>query len=87
VFGQFIDLGAIATVQVKEKDRKKVQFRFIGHAMACCLWGKYFEQMEEAKDETIICLIKFAKNKILQRYKQKSLNSFEYNQCQWTYNS
>ncbi|KAG5414960.1 hypothetical protein IGI04_002527, partial [Brassica rapa subsp. trilocularis] len=72
VFGQFIDLGAIATVQVKEKDRKKVQFRFIGHAVACCLWGKYAEQietqMEEAKDETIICLIKFAKNKILQRY-------------------
>lgn len=64
---------------------------FSGHAVACCLWGKYAEQietqMEEAKDETIICLIKFAKNKILQRYKQKSLNSFEYNQCQWTYNS
>lgn len=53
--------------------------------------GNYAEQiethMEEAKDETIICLIRFAKNEILQRCKQKSLNPFEYNQCQWTYNS
>ncbi|KAH0874764.1 hypothetical protein HID58_072126, partial [Brassica napus] len=61
------DLGPVAMVQAKENDTKRVHFRLrdtSGHEVACCLWGKYaeqFEWVEEANDESIICLIRFAK--------------------------
>ena len=36
-----------------------------GHNIACCLWGTYVEQLEpfteNTKDQTIVCLIRFAK--------------------------
>ncbi|XP_048635015.1 replication protein A 70 kDa DNA-binding subunit A-like [Brassica napus] len=68
IMGQVTDLGAVATVQAKGNDTKRVHFRLrdlSGQEVACCLWGKYAEQiethMEETNDETLICLIRFAK--------------------------
>ncbi|KAH0923311.1 hypothetical protein HID58_023329 [Brassica napus] len=68
IMGQVTDLGAVATVQAKGNDTKRVHFRLrdlSGQEVSCCLWGKYAEQiethMEEANDETFICLIRFAK--------------------------
>ncbi|KAF8109201.1 hypothetical protein N665_0101s0030 [Sinapis alba] len=59
VIGQVVDLGGIRTVQVMGKDKK------CGNELACCLWGKYAEQVEahieDSNDQTIICLIRFAK--------------------------
>ncbi|KAL0846858.1 hypothetical protein Bca101_020104 [Brassica carinata] len=60
VMGQVTDLAAVATVQVKGIDTKRVNFRLL----ACCLWGKYAEQFEKHIEETTadieICLIRFA---------------------------
>ncbi|CAN6993835.1 hypothetical protein Bca4012_048578 [Brassica carinata] len=67
IMGQVTDLGPVAMVQAKGNDMKRVHFRLrdtSGHEVACCLWGKYaeqFESVEEANDESIICLIRFAK--------------------------
>ncbi|KAG2307508.1 hypothetical protein Bca52824_027256 [Brassica carinata] len=66
--GQVTDLAAVATVQVKGIDTKRVNFRLrdeSGNEVACCLWGKYAEQFEKHMEETTpdICLIRFAKIK------------------------
>ncbi|CAN6834567.1 unnamed protein product [Brassica oleracea] len=67
IMGQVTELGALAMVQAKGNDTKRVHFRLrdtSGHEVACCLWGKYaaqFETVKEANDESIICLIRFAK--------------------------
>ncbi|XP_056860357.1 uncharacterized protein LOC108808744 [Raphanus sativus] len=68
VMGKVSDLGAVATVQAKGVDTKRVHFRLLdasGNEIACCLWGKYAEQiekhLEEESDEIEICLIRFAK--------------------------
>ena len=38
---------------------------FSGQSIACCLWGKYVEQLEEhlqkSNDPSMVCLIRFAK--------------------------
>ncbi|KAL0847544.1 hypothetical protein Bca101_020790 [Brassica carinata] len=66
VMGQVTDLAAVATVQVKGIDTKRVNFRLrdeSGNEVACCLWGKYAEQFEKHIEETTadieICLIRF----------------------------
>ncbi|CAN7119903.1 unnamed protein product, partial [Brassica rapa subsp. narinosa] len=68
IIGQVVDLGRIMMVEVKGEDRKRVLFRLrdtSGNEVACCLWGQYAEQIEshiaESNDDTIICLIRFAK--------------------------
>ncbi|CAN7045145.1 unnamed protein product, partial [Brassica rapa subsp. trilocularis] len=68
VIGRIHELGDVQTVQVSGEDRKRVQFRLVdaeGNNLACCLWGTYAEQLEPfaGKDQTIICLIRFAKIK------------------------
>ncbi|CAF2291305.1 BnaA04g20620D [Brassica napus] len=68
VIGRIHELGDVQTVQVSAEDRKRVQFRLLdaeGNNLACCLWGTYAEQLEPfaGKDQTIICLIRFAKIK------------------------
>ncbi|CAF2111976.1 hypothetical protein HID58_082297 [Brassica napus] len=70
VIGRIHDLGDVQTVQVSGEDRKRVLFRLVdaeGNNLACCLWGTYAEQLEpfslNGKDQTIICLIRFAKIK------------------------
>ncbi|KAJ0238224.1 hypothetical protein HA466_0243240 [Hirschfeldia incana] len=70
VIGRIHDLGDVQTVQVAGEDRKRVQFRLVdaeGNNLQCCLWGTYAEQLEPFsdadKDQTIICLIRFAKIK------------------------
>ncbi|KAL0886142.1 hypothetical protein Bca101_010125 [Brassica carinata] len=70
VMGQVTDLAAVATCQVKGIDTKRVNFRLhdaSGSEVACCLWGKYAEQIEKHIEETTaaieICLISFAKIK------------------------
>ncbi|KAH0910966.1 hypothetical protein HID58_034287, partial [Brassica napus] len=75
VIGRIHELGDVQTVQVSGEDRKRVQFRLVdaetcfdfvrGNNLACCLWGTYAEQLElfAGKDQTIICLIRFAKIK------------------------
>ncbi|KAF2594820.1 hypothetical protein F2Q70_00042553 [Brassica cretica] len=68
ILGQVVDLGRIMTVEVKGEERKRVLFCLrdtSGNEVAFCLWGQYAEQIEshiaESKDDTIICLIRFAK--------------------------
>ncbi|XP_013589433.1 PREDICTED: uncharacterized protein LOC106297817 [Brassica oleracea var. oleracea] len=68
VIGQVESLKDVQTVQVKQKDRKKVEFRLRdtkGETIACCLWGKYAEQIEshvqEANDPNMILVIRFTK--------------------------
>ncbi|KAF8093646.1 hypothetical protein N665_0381s0006 [Sinapis alba] len=68
VIGKVHDLGDVLTVKAQGQDKKRVQFRLIdsqGNDLACCLWGSYAEQIEaiidECKDRTIVCLIRFAK--------------------------
>ncbi|KAL0707132.1 hypothetical protein Bca4012_073558 [Brassica carinata] len=70
VIGRIHDLGDVQTVQVSGQDRKRVLFRLVdteGNNIACCLWGTYAEQLEPfsdaGKDQTIVCLIRFAKIK------------------------
>ncbi|KAF8118672.1 hypothetical protein N665_0003s0047 [Sinapis alba] len=57
ILGQVVDLGQVISVQVKGEERKRVQFRLCeksGNEVACC-------HIAESKDQTIICLIRFAK--------------------------
>ncbi|KAJ4872580.1 DUF223 domain-containing protein [Raphanus sativus] len=69
VMGQLVDLGEVRMCQLTTgENRKRVQFRLRdtnGNELACCLWGSYADQieshMEESTDETVICLIRFAK--------------------------
>ncbi|CAN6871830.1 unnamed protein product [Brassica oleracea] len=68
IIGEVFELGRIQTVQVHDKDRKRLQFRMRdtnGLDVAGCLWGKYAEQFEEyierGNDQMLICLIRFAK--------------------------
>ncbi|XP_056842982.1 uncharacterized protein LOC130511114 [Raphanus sativus] len=66
VMGKIVSLQPVQIVQVKGQDRKKVQFRLVdenGKDLACCLWGKYAEQLEAylEREEPLICLIRFAK--------------------------
>ncbi|CAN7027337.1 unnamed protein product [Brassica oleracea var. botrytis] len=65
-YGKTVSLEPVQTVQVKGQDRKKVQFRLVdanGKDLACCLWGKYAEQLEAYVkcEQPLICLIRFAK--------------------------
>ncbi|KAF8106780.1 hypothetical protein N665_0133s0018, partial [Sinapis alba] len=62
------ELGRVQTVQVHDKDKKRLQFRMSdtkGLDVTCCLWRKYAEQfeahIESGNDQTLICLIRFAK--------------------------
>ncbi|KAL0681461.1 hypothetical protein Bca4012_048308 [Brassica carinata] len=62
VIGRVHELGDVQTVQVGGEDKKRVQ----GNNIACCLWENYAEQLEpftEDKDQSIVCLIRFAKIK------------------------
>ncbi|KAG2254347.1 hypothetical protein Bca52824_084483 [Brassica carinata] len=68
VIGRVHDLDPVQTVKAQGEDRKRVEFRLIdsqGNNLQCCLWGTYAEQIEdfieECKDRTIICLLRFAK--------------------------
>ncbi|CAN7021580.1 unnamed protein product, partial [Brassica rapa subsp. trilocularis] len=68
VIGRVHELGDVQTVQVSGENRKRVLFRLVdaeGNNIACCLWGTYAEQLEpfteNTKDQTIVCLIRFAK--------------------------
>ncbi|XP_033129361.1 uncharacterized protein LOC103848027 [Brassica rapa] len=68
VIGQVISLRDVQSVQVSGKDKKRVEFRLLetnGQSMACCLWGKYAEQLEEHLQKSnypnMVCLIRFAK--------------------------
>ncbi|KAL0758187.1 hypothetical protein Bca101_095855 [Brassica carinata] len=69
VIGRVHELGDVQTVQVGGEDKKRVQFRLVdteGNNIACCLWENYAEQLEpftEDKDQSIVCLIRFAKIK------------------------
>ncbi|CAF1760841.1 BnaC09g31640D [Brassica napus] len=65
-YGKIVRLEPVQTVQVKGQDRKKVQFRLVdanGKDLACCLWGKYAEQLEAYVEceQPLIYLIRFAK--------------------------
>ncbi|KAF8083730.1 hypothetical protein N665_0755s0012, partial [Sinapis alba] len=68
IIGEVFELGRVQTVQVHDKDKKRLQFRMRdtkGLDVTCCLWGKYAEQFEDhiesGNDQTLICLIRFAK--------------------------
>ncbi|KAH0902293.1 hypothetical protein HID58_041796, partial [Brassica napus] len=68
IIGQAIDIGEVQIIQVHNEDRKRILFRIrdnIGNALACCLWGRYAEQIEHHLEkhvgEDIVCLIRFSK--------------------------
>ncbi|RIA05805.1 hypothetical protein BRARA_K00007 [Brassica rapa] len=67
VIGQVVDLDGIQTVQARGKDEQRVQFRCdaSGDDVACCLWGRFAEQLDQVfqdnNNEIVICLIRFAK--------------------------
>ncbi|KAF3590537.1 hypothetical protein DY000_02022800 [Brassica cretica] len=68
IIGEVFELGRIQTVQVHDKDKKRLQFQMRdtnGLDVVGCLWGKYAEQFEEyierGNDQMLICLIRFAK--------------------------
>ncbi|XP_022544100.1 replication protein A 70 kDa DNA-binding subunit A-like [Brassica napus] len=68
IIGQAIDIGEVQIIQVHNEDRKRVLFRIrdnSGNALACCLWGRYAEQIEHHLEnhvgEDIVCVIRFAK--------------------------
>ncbi|KAJ0243932.1 hypothetical protein HA466_0199130 [Hirschfeldia incana] len=68
VIGRLSCLKDIQTVQVAGNDKKKVEFRLTdtkGESIACCLWGKYAEQLDEHIQQTnnpnTVCMIRFAK--------------------------
>ncbi|KAF8116964.1 hypothetical protein N665_0013s0023 [Sinapis alba] len=63
-----MDLHGVQTVQAMGKDKKKVQFRLrdcSGDEVACCLWGKFADQVEtnfeDWNNQMVILLIRFAK--------------------------
>ncbi|KAJ0248293.1 hypothetical protein HA466_0060390 [Hirschfeldia incana] len=68
VIGRLSCLKDIHTVQVAGNDKKKIEFRLTdteGESIACCLWGKYAEQLDEHLQKTnnpnTVCMICFAK--------------------------
>nr|VDC76306.1 unnamed protein product [Brassica rapa] len=66
IFSFSFCLEPVQTVQVKGQDRKKFNFVWLmqsnGKDLACCLWGKYAEQLEAyVEHEPLICLIRFSK--------------------------
>ncbi|CAG7885630.1 unnamed protein product [Brassica rapa] len=66
LIGNTYILEPVQTVQVKGQDRKKFNFVWLmqsnGKDLACCLWGKYAEQLEAyVEHEPLICLIRFSK--------------------------
>ncbi|CAN6982364.1 unnamed protein product [Brassica oleracea var. botrytis] len=68
VFGQVLDLGDPETIQCTGgKQRKKLEFSLVnvcGQKLACCLWGKFAENLHSVCQETegiVLCLLRFAK--------------------------
>ncbi|CAN6813367.1 unnamed protein product, partial [Brassica oleracea] len=68
VFGQVLDLGDLETIQCTGgKQRKKLEFSLVnvcGQRLACCLWGKFAENLHSVCQETegiVLCLLRFAK--------------------------
>ncbi|XP_013729972.2 replication protein A 70 kDa DNA-binding subunit D-like [Brassica napus] len=68
VIGQVQDLGDLETIGCNGgKQRQKLEFSLVdicGQRLACCLWGKFAENLHTASQETegmVICLLRFAK--------------------------
>ncbi|XP_048605202.1 uncharacterized protein LOC125582497 [Brassica napus] len=68
VIGQVQDLGDLETIGCNGgKQRQKLEFTLVdicGQRLACCLWGKFAENLHTASQETegmVICLLRFAK--------------------------
>ncbi|CAN7058446.1 unnamed protein product [Brassica rapa subsp. trilocularis] len=68
VIGQVQDLGDLETIGCNGgKQRQKLEFTLVdicGQRLACCLWGKFAENLHTASQETegmAICLLQFAK--------------------------
>ncbi|CAN6898129.1 unnamed protein product [Brassica oleracea] len=68
IIGQAIDIGEVQIIQVHNEDRKRILFRLrdnSGNSLACCLWGRYAEQIEHHREkhvgEDIVCLLRLAK--------------------------
>ncbi|XP_013599600.1 PREDICTED: replication protein A 70 kDa DNA-binding subunit B-like [Brassica oleracea var. oleracea] len=68
VFGQVLDLGDLETIQCTGgKQRKKLEFSLVnvcGQRLACCLWGKFAENLHSVCQETegiVLWLLRFAK--------------------------
>ncbi|KAL0693532.1 hypothetical protein Bca4012_060712 [Brassica carinata] len=67
VIGQAIDVGDIEVVQVLGKEKKKLELTLSdsGDQIACCLWGRFAEQVfsayKDSEENNILCLVRFAK--------------------------
>ncbi|KAH0898533.1 hypothetical protein HID58_048101, partial [Brassica napus] len=68
IIGQAIDIGEVQIIQVHNVDRKRILFRLRDNncnSLACCLWGRYAEQIEHHREkhvgEDIVCLLRLAK--------------------------
>nr|VDD44449.1 unnamed protein product [Brassica oleracea] len=78
VIGQAIDVGDIEVVQVLGKEKKKLELTLTDTCdqnIACCLWGRFAEQVlaayKNAEENNILCLVRYAKINV---YKDKFLN-------------
>ncbi|KAG5404860.1 hypothetical protein IGI04_010980, partial [Brassica rapa subsp. trilocularis] len=86
VIGQVFELGDLETVQCHGKQRKKIEFSLrdiSDQKIACCLWGKFAEAIhsfsQQAGEEIVVCLIRFAKIGTYQNQVQIS-NAFDASQ-------
>ncbi|CAN6882525.1 unnamed protein product [Brassica oleracea var. botrytis] len=78
VIGQAVDVGDIEVVQVLGKEKKKLELTLTDKCdqnIACCLWGRFAEQVlaayKNAEENNILCLVRYAKINV---YKDKFLN-------------
>ncbi|KAG2252270.1 hypothetical protein Bca52824_082406 [Brassica carinata] len=69
VIGQAIDIGDMQVVPVQGKETKKLELTLTDredHQIACCLWGRYAEQILYTYkvgqvNKNFLCLLRFAK--------------------------
>ncbi|CAF2140340.1 unnamed protein product [Brassica napus] len=69
VIGQAIDIGDMQVVPVQGKETKKLELTLTDtedHQIACCLWGRYAEQLLYTYkvgqvNKNFLCLLRFAK--------------------------
>ncbi|CAB81115.1 AT4g07450 [Arabidopsis thaliana] len=86
VMGQVVDRSKIQDLNANNKPTKKIDFHLRDQhdtRLACTLWGKYAEIVDQAcqesADGTVVCLIRFAKINLYNDTKSVS-NSFDVSQ-------
>ncbi|CAF1878177.1 unnamed protein product, partial [Brassica napus] len=83
VIGQAVDVGDIEVVQVLGKEKKKLELTLTDTCdqnIACCLWGRFAEQVlaayKNTEENNILCLVRYAKINVYKGQVQIT-NAFE----------